>query len=89
MTKLKPTKDWILTQKIVVEENKHLVIIPLNGDKDTKHVKILSFGPEANKSNQLKVGDIVLVPAHTGLKHEVGDEEFEFAKEHNFLGVVE
>lgn len=85
---LKPTKDWILTQG--VEEKKQEGLIHLvTKDKTTKHVRILSFGPEANKSNLMKVGDVVLVPANTGLKHKVGDEEFEFAKEHNFLGVVE
>lgn len=86
--KLNPTKDWILTQKVEEKKSEGLIHLVQKEDK-TKHVKILSFGPEANKSNLLKVDDIVLVPAHTGLNHKVGEEEFEFAKEHNFLGVVE
>ena len=85
---LKPTQDWILTQRVEEKKQEGLIHLVTN-QKTTKEVKILSFGPEANKSNLLKVGDVVLVSSNTGLKHKVGEEEFEFAKEHNFLGVVE
>lgn len=88
MTKLKPTKDWILTQEVKEEEQEGLIKL-VRKDEPTKKVRIISFGPGANKSNLLKEDDIVLVPVHTGLKHEADEEEFEFAKEHNFLGVVE
>jgi len=85
---LKPTKDWILTQVVKDEEQGGLIKL-VKKDESTKKVKVLSFGPDANRSNLLKKDDVVLVMKHTGLKHEVDGEEFEFAKEHNFLGVVE
>lgn len=88
---LKPTKDWILTQVVEVEEKNDSPIIQLKNPKaeTVKVVKIVSFGPDSNKSSLLKEGDRVMVLSHTGVKHKSGDDEFEFAKEHNFLGIVE
>ena len=87
---LKPMRNWILTK--VLEEEKVCaggIIIPNSVKNKTKFVKIIAFGEDSNPNDQLKVGDIVMVPAHTGLKVNHEDKEFEFAKAENFFGVVE
>ena len=87
---LRPTSDWILTKAVEVEERKIGLIIVVSDKKDsTKYVELISFGPDANKSGQLHVGDIVLVPTVSGIKTKHEDVEYEMAKEQNFLGVYE
>jgi co-chaperonin GroES (HSP10) len=87
---LKPQSDWILT-KVVEVEPRHVGLIFVVSDKKdaTKYVKIVSFGPDANKGKELNVGDIVLVPTVSGIKTVHEDVEYEMAKENNFLGVYE
>jgi len=88
---LKPTNDWIVTKPLPKKEDKDSSIIMLNAFKvePLKLVKIISFGPTANKSSTLKAGDIVMVPTKTGIAVEHEDDTFEMAKEQNFLGVME
>lgn len=87
---LKPTNDWVVTKVVTFEEKCpgkiHLVTSQV---EDTKYVEIISFGPEANKYGDLKVGDIVMVPTKTGIKTKHDDVEYEMAKEKNFLGIYE
>ena len=88
---LKPINEWILTKPVVEKENvtaSGLVLIKKQ-EVATKLVEIISIGPEANKDGSLKAGDIVLVPSHTGIKIKQNNEDYEMAKEANFLGVVE
>jgi len=88
---LKPTNEWILTKPIKQEEKitDSGILLVTKEEETIKYVEILSFGPEANKHSLLKAGDIVMVPTHTGLKTEHEDTEYEFAKEKNFLCVME
>jgi co-chaperonin GroES (HSP10) len=88
---LKPTSDWVVT-KVVKEEDTVtagglFLVRPLQ--QTTKCVEIISFGPEANKYGDLKVGDIVVTAVQMGIKTVHEDVEYELAKEKNFLGVVE
>jgi co-chaperonin GroES (HSP10) len=87
---LKPTNDWVVTKVVEIEEkNDNLIRLVTNDKDETKYVEILSFGPEANKYGDLKVGDIVMVPTKSGIKTRHEDVEYEMAKEKNFLGVYE
>jgi co-chaperonin GroES (HSP10) len=88
---LKPTRDWVLTKN--TEDNKEKItasgLVLLRAVNKHKIVEIVSFGPEANKSKTLKVGDRVLVPLESGVKATHENEEYEMAKEKNFLGIIE
>lgn len=88
---LKPQSDWVVTKQIKSPEQKpHTLVLVINPAKEqTKFVEIVSFGPEANKENYLKVGDIVIVPEVSGIKTKHEDVEYEMAKEKNFLAVWE
>ena len=89
---LKPIGEWILTEAIEQAERTTPsgLVLPVTAAKEkTKLVRIISFGPESNPEGQLKTGDIVLVPSHTGLKVEHENKEYEMAKETNFLGVLD
>jgi co-chaperonin GroES (HSP10) len=88
---IKSTGDWVLTE--VLEEKEKVtdsgIVVVGKQQKSTKVVKIVSFGPEANKESYLKKGDLVLVPANTGVIMKYEDTTYESHKEHSFLGVLE
>ena len=88
---LKPTKEWVVVEVLKEEENitpSGLVLLnPI--EKKFKKCKIVLFGPEANKTNELKIGDVVLCMKDHGLKVEHEDKQYEFMKEQNFLGIIE
>ncbi len=87
---LKPTNDWIVTKPLPKKEKvTDMGLFLLNQEEPLKLVKIISFGPAANKNSILKAGDIVMVPTKTGISVEYKEETFEMAKEQNFLGVME
>ena len=87
---LKPTKDWIVTKPLEQKEKVTASGIILPGAKETvKLLKIVRMGPDANKSGELKVGDIVMADHRAGVKVKDGDEEFELTKESAFFGVME
>lgn len=87
---LKPTNEWILVEVIKKGEKVTESGLILPGAKDnTKHVKLLAFGPKANPADLLKKGDTVLCMESHGIKVEHEDKEYEFMKEANFLGVLE
>ena len=88
---LKPTGEWILTKPLEKDEKvtqSGLVLVTKQQDA-VKLVEIISFGPDANTDLFLSEGEVVMVPQHTGLKIEHEDEEYEMAKQENFLGVIE
>jgi len=88
---LKPTKDWIIVEVIVDTENITDSGIVLLSPKKAgfKNVKIIDFGPEANPTGVLKVGDTIMCVESHGIKVDHEDKKYEFMREENFLGIVE
>jgi co-chaperonin GroES (HSP10) len=88
---IKPQKEWILTKIIKTEEkiSSGGVILPSMYKDPVKYAQIISIGPEANPTDELKVGDIIICPLKTGLKIEYNNEEYELMKAQNFYGIVE
>jgi co-chaperonin GroES (HSP10) len=87
---IKPTKEWILVNVITEGEKttESGIILP-KAQGNTKKVRILAFGPEANSADLLKKGHIILCMKDHGIKINHEGKEYEFMKEKNFIGVVE
>lgn len=89
---LKPTKDWIVTKPIEVKDTETIsgILIPnMYQAQGVKLVELVSFGPGVDAIEELKAGDVVMVPSTTGLPIDHEGTKYEMAKAENFLGMME
>jgi chaperonin GroES len=93
--KLKPMYNAVIVKPIEQTESKYgSIIVPDTGKESSKKGEVVGVGPGYHVpgvgfvENQLKEGDIVILPSMGFTKFEYGDEEYWIGPENQVLSTI-